>query len=354
MTIYVKKTTDAESKPILNNIFAKWLRLTIVLSGLLLWISTKTWRNDVVYSFLNLATYIAVPILMWLDSKELKKAGFARPSWWWVLCYPGWILRRTKHNPNKKLRNSTIFACVFYLIMLVLVTVMTAQHMRQDPLTGSYSARIIAQPTEKDGYPSLTAQQKRSVTVAQNENTDARDDVAPQETNNVLSGRYNTHTAPDTLPAEPAQQVEQNTTKDSLRQALYRRGGKPVFYAQTTDHKKEVQICIVTPSVSYSFGKIGDPNKEMDISIPAGNSTYAAQTMQSASIYEFAVRTGDTRYEVSSGTNDAGEPWASLDVYKGAPETGKHLATIKLAPETVVNNISDELQNEGIKISDDL
>lgn len=39
--------------------------------------------------------------------------------------------------------------------------------------------------------------------------------------------------------------------QDRLHQAPGPRCAKPVFYAQTANHKKEVEICIVTPSVSY-------------------------------------------------------------------------------------------------------
>ncbi|AJK17063.1 MULTISPECIES: hypothetical protein [Yersinia pseudotuberculosis complex] len=97
---------------------------------------------------------------------------------------------------------------------------------------------------------------------------------------------------------------------------------KPVFYAQTLNHKKEVEICIITPSVSYSFGKTSTKSKEMNITVPMGNTSYAYQSNQG-----FTVRNGDTRYQVSAGTNDGGEPVASLYGYKG-----KVLAEIKLAP----------------------
>jgi cellobiose-specific phosphotransferase system component IIB len=56
-------------------------------------------------------------------------------------------------------------------------------------------------------------------------------------------------------------------TPDALIQAHHQRCGKPVF-AQTANHKKEVEICIITPSVSYSFGKTGAEHKEMDITVP--------------------------------------------------------------------------------------
>ncbi len=94
------------------------------------------------------------------------------------------------------------------------------------------------------------------------------------------------------------------------------------FYAQTLNHKKEVEICIITPSVSYSFGKTSTKSKEMNITVPMGNTSYAYQSNQG-----FTVRNGDTRYQVSAGTNDDGEPVASHYGYKG-----KVLAEIKLAP----------------------
>lgn len=50
--------------------------------------------------------------------------------------------------------------------------------------------------------------------------------------------------------------------QDRLHQAPVPRCAKPVFYAQTANHKKEVEICIVTPSVSYSFGKVGAKTKK--------------------------------------------------------------------------------------------
>lgn len=143
-------------------------------------------------------------------------------------------------------------------------------------------------------------------------------------------------------------------TPDALIQAHHLRCGKSVFYAQTVNHKKEVEICIITPSVSYSFGKTGAEHKEMDITVPAHTTTYAYQSNQIISLQEFTVRNGDTSYQVSAGTNDEGNPFASLDVYQGAPETGKHLAEIRLDPDTVVNNISHALAQEGVAQSDSL
>lgn len=143
-------------------------------------------------------------------------------------------------------------------------------------------------------------------------------------------------------------------TPDALIQSHHQRCGKPVFYAQTANHKKEVEICIITPSVSYSFGRTGAEHKEMDISVPAHATTYAYQSNQVISLQEFTVRNGDTSYQVSAGTNDEGRPFASLDVYQGTPEAGKHLAEIRLDPDTVVNNISNALEQEDVAESDSL
>ncbi|WP_275257306.1 hypothetical protein [Citrobacter koseri] len=143
-------------------------------------------------------------------------------------------------------------------------------------------------------------------------------------------------------------------TPDALMQAHHQRCGKPVFYAQTADHKKEVEICIITPSVSYSFGRTGAETKEMNITVPAHTTTYAYQSNQVISLQEFTVRNGDTSYQVSAGTNDEGRPFASLDVYQGTPEAGKHLAEIRLDPDTVVHNISHALEQEGVAESDSL
>ena len=142
--------------------------------------------------------------------------------------------------------------------------------------------------------------------------------------------------------------------QDSLHQAPGPRCAKPVFYAQTANHKKEVEICIATTSVSYSFGKVGAKNKEMDITVHAGSATWAYQSNQVISIQNFTVRNGYTHYQVSAGSNDAGEPFASLYVYKGTPETGKLLAEIRLDPDTVVNNISHSLAEEGVIQADSL
>lgn len=130
------------------------------------------------------------------------------------------------------------------------------------------------------------------------------------------------------------------------------RCAKPVFYAQTLNHNKEVEICINTPHVFYSFGKTGTTNKEMDITVPAASTTYAYQSNQVISIQEFTVRNGEIRYQVSAGTNDEGEQVSSLYVFKGAPDTGKLLAEIKLDPHTVVNNISHALADDGIAQAD--
>ncbi|MEW5560992.1 hypothetical protein AB1287_12200 [Enterobacter asburiae] len=143
-------------------------------------------------------------------------------------------------------------------------------------------------------------------------------------------------------------------TPDTLIQTHHQRCGKPVFYAQTVNHKKEVEICIITPSVSYSFGRTGAEHKEMDISVPANTTTYAYQSNQVISLQKFTVRNGDTSYQVSAGTNDEGRPFASLDVYQGTPEAGKHLAEIRLDPNTVVNNINHALEQEGVAESDSL
>ena len=144
------------------------------------------------------------------------------------------------------------------------------------------------------------------------------------------------------------------STPDALIQAHHQRCGKPVFYAQTVNHKKEVEICIITPSVSYSFGRTGAEHKEMDLTVPANTTTYAYQSNQVISLQEFTVRNGDTSYQVSAGTNDEGRPFASLDVYQGTPEAGKHLAEIRLDPDTVVNNINHALAQEGVAESDSL
>ena len=143
-------------------------------------------------------------------------------------------------------------------------------------------------------------------------------------------------------------------TPDALRDARYQRCAKPVFYAQTLNHKKEVEICIVTPSVAYSFGRTGTEHKEMDITVPAQATGYAYQSNQVISLQEFTVRNGGTTYQVSVGGNDEGKPFAALDVYQGSPDTGKHLATITLDPDTVVNDISHALQEDGIPQQDGL
>ncbi|WP_244173017.1 hypothetical protein [Kosakonia pseudosacchari] len=148
--------------------------------------------------------------------------------------------------------------------------------------------------------------------------------------------------------------VAHAATQDTLRQAHYQRCAKPVFYAQTSNHKKEVEICIVTPSVSYSFGRVGVKNKEMNLTVPAGSTSYAYSNNQVISIQNFTVRNSDTTYQVSAGMNDSGEPVASLNVYKGTPESGKLLAEIRLDPATAVNNISHSLAEEGIPEADSL
>ena len=53
-------------------------------------------------------------------------------------------------------------------------------------------------------------------------------------------------------------------------------------------------------------------------------------------------------------SNEEGQPFSPLDVYKGSVETGKHLVEIKLDPKTVVNNIGYQLADEGIPESNSL
>lgn len=141
---------------------------------------------------------------------------------------------------------------------------------------------------------------------------------------------------------------------ESRSQTQSQRCAKPVFYAQTLNHNKEVAICIITPYVSYSFGKTGATHKEMEITVPAVSTTYAYQSNQVISIQKFTVKNGDTSYQISAGTNDEGDALAYLYVYKGMPEVGKLLAEIKLDPRTVVNNISHGLLDDGIAGSDSL
>ncbi|EHU5543391.1 hypothetical protein AAH559_005279 [Salmonella enterica] len=92
----------------------------------------------------------------------------------------------------------------------------------------------------------------------------------------------------------------------------------------------------------------------MNITVPAQTAGYAYQSNQVISLQEFTVRNGDTTYQVSAGSDDDGKPFAAIDVYRGTPDTGKHLATITLDPDTVVNDISHGLQDEGIPQQDDL
>lgn len=132
------------------------------------------------------------------------------------------------------------------------------------------------------------------------------------------------------------------------------RCARPVFYAQTVNHKKAVEICLVSRGVSYAFGKTGAETKEMDKTVPVRDTTYAWQNNGVIRIQEFTVRMGEIRYQVSAGTNDDGESVASLYVYKGAPETGKLLAEIALDPATVVNNIGPSLAEEGVIQADSL
>ncbi len=75
---------------------------------------------------------------------------------------------------------------------------------------------------------------------------------------------------------------------------------QPVFYAQTANYKKEVEICIVSPSVSYSFGKVGVEKKEMDIFVPANRTSFASQSHRFYSISVFTIRNGDTIIKASS------------------------------------------------------
>ncbi|MGC1026798.1 hypothetical protein [Pantoea agglomerans] len=327
-----KKTAAFETK--LNEIYAWGLNLTITLSGIQLWLSTKSWMNDSILIVMNILLYLAVPVLMWLDNRELKKARCIQPSWWWILLYPGWLFRRTKYNPNKKLRNAAISACVYYVIMLVVSSNHTAKY---------------DQDTE-DYYPSSSPNMLTDTEGANR--SQGNQTLTREQVEQALSGLYRSAT-PDMADNRPSTQVEEvlktpSPSADSLRRALHSRCDKPVFYAQTADHKKEVQICIATPSVSYSFGSIGTDSKELDISVPMNDASYTYQTNRVISIYEFTVKTGDFSYQVSAGANDEGQPLASLSVYRGEPEVGHRIADIALDPATVVNEISYDLQNDGV------
>ncbi|HDY8317578.1 TPA: hypothetical protein RRG75_002824 [Klebsiella pneumoniae] len=92
----------------------------------------------------------------------------------------------------------------------------------------------------------------------------------------------------------------------------------------------------------------------MDITVPAQMTGYAYHSNQIISLQGVTVRNGDTTYLVSAGWDDESKPFAALDVYRGTPDTGKHLAPLTLDPNTVVNDISHGLQNEGISEQDGL
>lgn len=330
-----KKTPNSEAK--LNDIYAWGLNLTITLSGIQLWLNTKPWMNDSVLIVMSILLYLAVPIFVWLDNRELKKSRCIQPSWWWILCYPGWLFRRTKYHPNQKLRNAAISSCIYYVIMLVLSVVLSNHTAKYDSDTENY-------------YPSSSA---NGLSATEGANRDQRNQTLTHEqVEQALSGSYRSTTPDiaDTLQSPQDEDVLKtpSPSTDSLRQALYSRCGKPVFYAQTLDHTKEVQICIVTPSVSYSFGGVGTDSKELDISVPVKDANYTYQTNRVISVYEFTVKTGDIRYQVSTGVNDEGQPLASLTVYRGEPESGHRMADIALDPATVVNEISYDLQNDGV------
>ncbi|WP_262484726.1 MULTISPECIES: hypothetical protein [Citrobacter] len=86
-------------------------------------------------------------------------------------------------------------------------------------------------------------------------------------------------------------------------QAENQRCAKPVFYAQTANHKKEVEICIVTPSVLYSFGKTGATHKEMDITVPAARSNFNSSELHSSQLHTdftgFLIISSSTQFNQS-------------------------------------------------------
>ena len=146
--------------------------------------------------------------------------------------------------------------------------------------------------------------------------------------------------------------MAQADTPKSIEEAHLQRCAKPVFYAQTANHKKEVEICIITPSVSYSFGKVDSAHKEIDLIVPVQNTAYTYRNNQLISLQTFIVKNGKTHYEIFAGRNDEGKPIANLNVYQGTPESGKRLAEIKLDPNTMVNNISHALSEDSIADSE--
>ena len=107
-----------------------------------------------------------------------------------------------------------------------------------------------------------------------------------------------------------------------------------IFYGQTKNHKKEVEVCEINGKYTYRFGKI-EQTPELSFSVPMS----AAEVMNSETQFE-VIRTitmvnGNTNYIVSYVDGGNNPPMNILTVTQG----DKLLAQMVLDPDTVSSNI---------------
>ncbi|MBS0856063.1 MULTISPECIES: hypothetical protein [unclassified Tatumella] len=143
--------------------------------------------------------------------------------------------------------------------------------------------------------------------------------------------------------------VSYAATSNSPDQAKLHRCADPVFYAQTSDHDKEVEVCIIQSEVSYSFGQtVSGVTQQKNIVVPKRNTSFISQGDKKHSLNAFTVYNENTAYQVAYGTNDTGAPFATLDIYNNASGDKHAISHINFDPDTVIGNISYELSGQGI------
>ncbi|HFV9291767.1 TPA: hypothetical protein ACIAIE_001578 [Serratia fonticola] len=116
---------------------------------------------------------------------------------------------------------------------------------------------------------------------------------------------------------------------------------KTIYYGMNTKHTKEVQVCDLGSKISYQFGPVG---KKPEIMLVKNKSDIKKEFLNGSGyrVEMLYIPNGEFTYGVgysySSGDNSEQHV---VDVFKGDIQTTSPKATIKLAPNTVENRITE-------------
>lgn len=125
---------------------------------------------------------------------------------------------------------------------------------------------------------------------------------------------------------------------------------KIIFYGETTDHKKEVFVCLVSPSeLQYFFGKVRSGDPEVSFSADPSTASWGDKKDGDAILSEITLINGDLSYVIKYGYDHEGDSFAGIEVYKDY----KRVSLIPISPSGYIGNTIG-LRNTDIPETDDL